>query len=182
MTRYEKNEPLALAFIRKYYPTLIGNEDYLQVAKMALWQACQQYDPDRKIKFSTFAYMVMRNKLLNELRRDRRSKRYGILSVSLDEILEKSAEYGDNDYFMEKSDFTEVSDCRVDIQRMLKRLTAEERQMLIALGTDEMGVLELSRKIHMKQRDVLEIVMQATAYIRDTERYDKNYDYGAEER
>ena len=181
MTRYEKNEPLAVAFIRKYYPTLIGNEDYLQVVKMALWQACQQYDPKRKIKFSTFAYMVMRNKLLNELRRDRRSKRYGIINVSLEEILEKSAEYGDNDYFMDTRDFTDTSDYRIDIDRMLSKLTAKERLIIVNLGTDEMGVLELSRKLHMKQRDVLEMIRRSTAFIRDTERYDSNYDYGADE-
>lgn len=133
---------------------------------MALWQACQQFDPSRNIKFSTFAYMVMRNKLLNELRRDRRSKRYGVLNVSLEERLELSAEYGDNEDFMDGSDFTDGIDLRADLKKMLSRLTPKERYALVSLATDQSTLPEVAKKLCMRQMDVMEMVEAATEYLR----------------
>ena len=143
----------------------------MQVVKMALWQACQQFDPSRNIKFSTFAYMVMRNKLLNELRRDRRAKRYGVLNVSLEERLELSAEYGDNEDFMDYSDFTENSDLRADLQKMLSRLTKKERYALVSLSTGKTTLPEVAKKLGMRQMDVMEMVEAATEYLRKREEF-----------
>lgn len=171
LKRYEKNEPLAYSFIKKYYPTLIGDEDYLQVVKMALWQACQQFDPSRNIKFSTFAYRVMRNKLLNELRRDKRSKRYGVINVSLEERLEVSAEFGDNEDFMDISDFTENSDLRADLKALLSKLTRRERYALVSLATDMNTLPDVAKTLGMKQAEVLEMVEAATAFLRKRGNY-----------
>ena len=138
---------------------------------MALWQACQQFDPSRNIKFSTFAYRVMRNKLLNELRRDKRSKRYGVINVSLEERLEVSAEYGDNEDFVDISDFTENSGLRADLKRMLSKLTRKERYALVSLATDNATLSEVAKTLGMKQAEVLEMVDAATAYLRKRENY-----------
>lgn len=64
---YEKNEKLAYQCLRRYYPQVWLNEDYQQEAKMALWCACRDYDPE-KGAISTFAWVYIRNHMSKILR------------------------------------------------------------------------------------------------------------------
>lgn len=53
--RYEQNEKLVYFALNKYFPALVGNEDYQQIARMALWAACKAYKEERGTAFSTYA-------------------------------------------------------------------------------------------------------------------------------
>ena len=74
----EDNMKLVYSLIRKEYPTYIGDEDLVQSGMLGLCQAAEQYDPSRT-KFSTFAYICIRNAIRNELKS--RTKHQGILSL-----------------------------------------------------------------------------------------------------
>jgi RNA polymerase sigma factor (sigma-70 family) len=45
------------------------HEDVLQEARMGLWHACQRFDPDRGLKFSTYATACVRGHVLTAIAR-----------------------------------------------------------------------------------------------------------------
>lgn len=63
---YMENERLVMYVVHREFPGCEGDEDLLQNARLALWNACLSYDPKRG-KFSTYAYYA----ILNEIRRSR---------------------------------------------------------------------------------------------------------------
>ena len=61
-----KYEPLILSVISKKLPAYMGDEDLVQVGRIALWRSAKRYDPD-KGKFSTYAYKAIYHQMLKEL-------------------------------------------------------------------------------------------------------------------
>lgn len=59
--RYTENEPLIVYVMRRYYPSLIKNEDLQQEARIGLWRACLAYDDSRKETFMALAIPYIRN-------------------------------------------------------------------------------------------------------------------------
>ena len=51
---YLVNERLAYWVLAKFYPAFQMDEDYQQMAKIGLWQACLGYKEDAQIKFSSY--------------------------------------------------------------------------------------------------------------------------------
>lgn len=66
---YSENQKLVYKAMSVYFPTYAGDEDYLQIARMGLWKACQKYKSDKGVCFSTFAIICIRNEVFMELRR-----------------------------------------------------------------------------------------------------------------
>ena len=58
---YKDNEGLAVYAVQRYYPQHLGDEDYLQEARYALWMACQDFDPDGAAKIAHFAVTYIVN-------------------------------------------------------------------------------------------------------------------------
>jgi DNA-directed RNA polymerase len=61
-----KYEPLIYAVLTKKLSEYIGDEDLVQVGRIALWRCAKRYDPD-KGKFSTYAYTAIYHAMLKEL-------------------------------------------------------------------------------------------------------------------
>lgn len=64
---YIANEKLVYQCLKRYFPHLQYDEDTQQTAKMALWRACMDYDPE-KGALSTLAWRYIRNTIRAELR------------------------------------------------------------------------------------------------------------------
>lgn len=71
---YIANEKLVYQCLKRYFPHLQYDEDAQQTARMALWRACMDYDPE-KGALSTLAWRYIRNEIYAELRRANCAKR-----------------------------------------------------------------------------------------------------------
>lgn len=78
---YEENERLVYYTVSRYFPELLGNDDVLQEARIALWKCCCVYDP-KKGKLSTLACKAIYRAVLCWLRAEK-SYRGGMTIVSL---------------------------------------------------------------------------------------------------
>lgn len=182
LERYTKNEPLVIAFMQKHFPKLSWDEDYLQTARMGLWEACKCFDPDRGLRFSTLAYVVMRNKVIKQIRRDRIPQRYGVAIISLDEKLATQAENGDTGILMDARDFTEYSDVRIDIDRMLKNVSPEERSIFVRITCGDITKRDAAKELGITFGELEKMLKRISETVRDNTRYDPFFDYGYEEK
>lgn len=170
---YTKNEPLVIAFMTKYFPTYVADEDCLQTVRLGLWKACRCFDPDRGMKLSTLAYVVMRNTLLKYLDKMRRPKKNGVLIVSMEERLEKSAEYGDNDDFADERDFTDEIAEKIDVEVMLSKLTKAERITIIGTILDGKSYAQIAEEIHESKTEVRRHLNEGMEKLRRTRQIDE---------
>lgn len=59
----ENNMNLVYHLIHKYYPTFIGNEDFVQEGMLGLCKAASTFDENRGFTFSTYASKCIMNQL-----------------------------------------------------------------------------------------------------------------------
>lgn len=71
--------------INTYFPKYREDEDFFQVACIALMEAARIFKPEQGGKFSTLAVRVIKNRCLDEIR-SRRSKKNHIGTISLNYI------------------------------------------------------------------------------------------------
>lgn len=90
---FHENIKLVYFVLRRKFPSLAHDQDLVQEGFIGLWKACLGYDGREGVKFSSFAIPCIRNTILAELRRRRRTPS----AVSID------APLGDDD-----SDFSLV--------------------------------------------------------------------------
>lgn len=65
---FHENEKLVYHVINRYYPTFVGNDDVEQEALLGLWKACDTYDENKNLQFSTYACTVIINTIRMYLR------------------------------------------------------------------------------------------------------------------
>ena len=63
-----KYEPLIYSVLSKKLNRYLGDDDLIQVGRIALWKCAKRYDPD-KCRFSNYAYRAIYHAMLNELRK-----------------------------------------------------------------------------------------------------------------
>lgn len=132
----ENNMRLVYGFISKEFPTYINDEDLVQAGMLGLCQAAEAWD-ENKGKFSTFAYICIRNEVCTELKN--RSKHQGVLSL---------------DYVVKNEDgeTTTFGDCiaccedvgYVDTSVDYAKLTERERSVyaLLVMGVDQDSIVD----------------------------------------
>ena len=74
----EDNVNLVYGLISKEFPTYINDEDLIQTGMLGLCQAAESWDENRG-KFSSFAYICIRNAICKEFRY--RNKHQGVWSL-----------------------------------------------------------------------------------------------------
>lgn len=79
-----RNKPFAVWVVNTHFPNLRGDDDIYQTAFLGLWKACLTYDEEAS-RFSTYAFIVIRNEINMELRH--RKKWQCLSPVSIDEEL-----------------------------------------------------------------------------------------------
>lgn len=84
-----KYEPLIHSVINKKLPAYLGDDDLVQVGRIALWRCAKRYDPD-KGKFSTYAYKAIYHHMLKEL-----SKRRNDISLNIPMVGDEECELQD---------------------------------------------------------------------------------------
>lgn len=80
-TIIRNNQGMVHEIIAKKFDYQYIKEDLFQEGLIALNSAIDNYNPDKKIQFSTYAYIIIRNKLINYMRSENRQMK----TESLDE-------------------------------------------------------------------------------------------------
>ena len=126
---------------------IIDENDLYQEASLALYEAAEPFEPDREVKFSTYAYVHMKNNLLNYVKRYRRRYRDDIYSFdinprSMDFQVADSTRIGYNE-----NQFKE------ELERFLGNLNEEDRMILLMRGSDY-SYKEIAEKLNMSTKRV----------------------------
>lgn len=123
--RLEQNEKLVHFTLHRSFPEVADDEDFQQIGRIALWNACRTYD-SRHGEFSTYAVVCIKRTVLKELIRQNRKKRKSAavsLQAPLDEtgsVTLEGALPGDADV------------CWMDFQGFLEALTDRQRSVVCA--------------------------------------------------
>ena len=149
----------------------------MQIVRMGLWKACRCFDPDRGMKLSTLAYVVMKNTLLKQLSKNRRPKKQGILFVSIEERQERSQELGGAEEFASSYDFTEDMATKIDVERMLSFVTPEERVVIIETVLEKKSRAKIAEELNVSSADVKAFLTEGMRKIRENTPHDKYHDY-----
>lgn len=109
---------------------IIDESDLYQEACLALFEAAQSFEPDREVKFSTYAYVHIKNNLLNFVKRYRRRYRDDIYSFDINprsmdfQVADSTASAFNENLFKEK------------FNEFLDSLSEEDRKILLLRGSD----------------------------------------------
>ena len=87
---YFKNEKLVYYVLNKKFPMSRFNDDFQQIARLGLWQACLRYD-ETKGKFSTYAVTAIENEIKRKLRKTSRKP----IEISLDALIRDTSDNAD---------------------------------------------------------------------------------------
>lgn len=117
-----KYEPLIHSVIAKKLPAYLGDDDLVQVGRIALWRSAKRYDPD-KGKLSTYAYKAIYHQMLKEL-----SKRKTEVSLNIPVIGEEDCEL--QDLIPDLKDGVEGSGLRFELEDFHKTLTPRRQDVM----------------------------------------------------
>lgn len=140
--KIELNEKLVYHAVNKYFPSLIQDEDIIQIGRIGLWKACERFDPDRGLAFSTFAVACIRREIGNELHARTAKCRSGDV-VSLDgQLALRPHDTGGRthiDCIVGEADVDWV-----DLEGFLSRLSPKQRE-LVSLRLSGFSFAEVDR-------------------------------------
>jgi len=117
-----KYEPLIHSVIAKKLPAYLGDDDLVQMGRIALWRCPQRYDPD-KGKFSTYAYKAIYHAMLKEL-----SKRKSEVSLNTPVVGEEECEL--QDLIPDLKSSLEGAEIRFELEDFHKTLTPRRQEIM----------------------------------------------------
>lgn len=118
-----KYEPLIHSIISKKLPMYCGDEDLIQVGRVALWKSAKRYNPDRG-KFSTYAYKSIYHAMLKEL-----GKRKAEVSLNTPIAEDKGLEL--QDVLPNPNDAFCGSELRFELTDFLETITKRRKEILL---------------------------------------------------
>lgn len=122
--RIRECAPLARFTIKKYFPSLYGDEDILQIAMIALWKAVVTFNQDKGVAFTTYTVRCIRASIQSIIRDQHAQKRTGT-NVSFEEKVPGT------DRLTYKDTLSTAKDVSfIDTEAIQKALTPEDRQTL----------------------------------------------------
>ena len=123
----QENENLVHFVLQRKYPTRANDDDAIQSGLIGLWKAIQQYEPERNIKFSTYAYRCISNEILTFIRKESRQTQLTLMPLTDD--VEDSNQLPKYDMQQEEQlsliDALTYTDALLDEDKFLLRLYLE---------------------------------------------------------
>jgi len=139
------NEKLAYKVAHKFTPKIMVDfEDIKQMALIGLYKAAKGFDDSKGVKFSTFAFRVMSNEVLQEMRKFKRT------SESLEEM-EMEVTYE------EKYDHTMDS---------IKVYLDEQEYQIVCFTMDGYNQKEIANEIGLGQSQISRVYIRAKDKVR----------------
>lgn len=131
----------------RYEYIKLPKDDLFQEACISLFEACRQYDPSKKTKFSTFAYRVIYCRLGKEILK--------IVKVIQNEVyMYDEAEYIDRMMLVRDSEFTySVQYARRNFFESVSYLSNED-QTILKMRLDNYSYKEIADKLNITPKRV----------------------------
>lgn len=128
---------------------ILDFDDLVQEGSLGLLDAISSFKPDKDVKFSTYAAVCIRNKMLKAVEKASSQKSGALIgSVSLDELPERVDDLTPENIFIGKESLDAVMD---DVKKVLSPL---ERRILFAhLGGLDYKAIAYNLKISQKSVD-----------------------------
>lgn len=117
-----KYENLIHSVIAKKLPDYVGDDDLVQVGRIALWRCAKRYDPD-KGKFTTYAYKAIYHHMLKEL-----SKRKSEVSLNTTIVSEDECEL--QDLIPDLKQNLDGTELKFELEDFYKTLTPRRQNVL----------------------------------------------------
>lgn len=152
----EENELLIYSFLHKNH---LDISEYYGCAAEGLCQAAYKYDPSKGFTFATFAYVVMRNQFLHDMRDEKKWRRFGF--TSLDAPVYESRD--GNQMFLEPSEsgFEDAVEDSMVLCKALENVKFTDKEKFV-LREHLQGVTQkkTSETIGLSQAQVSRIVIK----------------------
>lgn len=149
---FNDNINLAYYVARKINIPNMLDEDKFQISMLALWKACETYDPNRNLKFSTYASVCIKNELLMTKRKR------SVDTISLDTPLKTGEDLCLEDTIASDVDVTSsVQDdiMLVEINKLKKKhLTKIEQQVIDLYYMQDKTQVEISEILGISQAQI----------------------------
>ncbi|MBR3250994.1 MAG: sigma-70 family RNA polymerase sigma factor [Erysipelotrichaceae bacterium] len=126
---------------------IIDEKDLYQEASLALYEAAESFEPERKVKFSTYAYVHIKNNLLNYVKKYRRRYRDDIYSF---DINPRSMDFQVAD--STRNSYNE-NQFKEELEKFLGKLNEEDRMILLMRGSDY-SYKEIAEKLNTSTKRV----------------------------
>lgn len=146
--------------LRRFLPSKIHDEDYIQIGKIALWKASLTYDGSTK--FETYASRVIRNALVDECRKENRTKR---IRDTLS-FYQKCSNDNDDDITLEDV-IPAPEEKHIDDEGLKKDFSDEER-IVLSMKASGYKYREITAKIHLSNFSISKIIHKAKGKVEDS--------------
>jgi len=147
MPRLEDNLEIAYHVANKFTPTvMVDEEDLKQVALWGLYKATKNFKKEEGYAFSTFAYRVIRNEIIKELRKWQNKE-----AASLDEmeIEVRDTNQGEN-----------------VVMEQIKEILDDMEMQIILLTLEGYNQRQIGKQVGKSQRVVSKVFIRAKEKIR----------------
>lgn len=138
------------SFVVKYNAYSIEQDDLYQEGCLALYDAAISYEADKETKFSSYAYLVIRSKIINVITKYNRIYNRETFSIDSFECAERNRLMAVNDV-----PFKYHRDCELKrgIKKFMSVLSEEDRKIL-ELRYREYTYREISEKLDINTKKV----------------------------
>ena len=141
-----------IPLINKYafqFSKILDFDDLVQEGSLGLLDAISSFRPDKDVKFSTYAAVCIRNKMLKAVEKASSQKSGALIgSVSLDQMPERADDLTPENIFIGKESLDAVMD---DVKKVLSPL--ERRILFSHLGGLDYKTIAQNLKISQKSVD-----------------------------
>ena len=125
----------------------IAEDDLYQEASLALYEAAESFEPERGVKFSTYAYVHIKNNLLNFVKKYRRRYRDDIYSF---DASTRGLNFQVSDSTTSAYDEGVLKDT---LNRFLDDLSKEDRLILLMRGSNY-SYKDIAEKLNMSTKKI----------------------------
>ena len=127
----------------------VDKDDLYQEASLALYSAAVNFEEDRNVLFSTYAFMVIRNRLLNILRSYYRTYEQEKYSIDVYERNDGRSFYvSDNPIAYHRE-----QELKENYARFMRKLPETDRKILLMKGED-FSYKEIARQLKISEKQI----------------------------
>ena len=157
------------SFNREHGDYAISEDDLFQEASLALLKAARTYEEDKEMKFSSFAYMVIKKRIINVIKQHRRTYEEEHYSIDNYEFFDHMTCFAvcDQPYIYHRE-----CELREHLSVFYDSLSAEDRK-IVDMRQDSLSYRQIAAQLHS---DVKRIDNRLMAVKRELRSYMKKYD------
>lgn len=138
-----------------------AKDDLIQEGMMGLWKACQTFDGQRGIAFSTYAMVCIRNQMGGYMRKE---NKYRSKVQSLDKLVDGTkSEDTELDFLVEDEDTLEA---RVRLQDAIEIISREGCREVIEMKLSGMSQKEIAKELNVSEATVSERMAHACKVVK----------------